>query len=355
VTKICTRPGCEKKRNARGWCSTHYNNWKRRGDPDTFADPEDTRKKQSESAKKRIKRDGVWNDGLTAETDERVAKYAKTLTGREFTKKHRKNIGNSKIGKSSWNNGLTAETDERVAESGKKQSKTKQASPPLAWNDGLTAETDERVAKSAKTLSQTKKKNVDEGTYTSPMQDKKHTDVAKKKNADKHRHPLSAKTIALLIKQRNTPEAHKRLQKQWRDTRKKMGRPNKPEKQIGEILSEVGIKYKFLQDISYKTIDNKFASKEMDIVWKDSMGNKKIIEYNGRYHFDPREHKPDEIHEVHNKPTKCQDLWDDEKMVLDQIRKEGYEILVVWQYDFLKDFENEKKRILKFANSETLS
>ena len=58
MTKICTIPGCEKKHNARGWCSTHYNNWKRRGDPLEFADPKVTKKKQSESAKKRIKRDG---------------------------------------------------------------------------------------------------------------------------------------------------------------------------------------------------------------------------------------------------------------------------------------------------------
>ena len=134
-----------------------------------------------------------------------------------------------------------------------------------------------------------------------------------------------------------------------RKSRKNMARPNNPEKAIGEILSEVGIKCKFLQDVSYRTLDNKPVSKEMDIVWKDSMGNKKIIEYNGRFHFDPREHKPEEIHDVHNKPTKCQDIWDEETMILNQIRKAGHQILVVWQKDFLNDYENEEKRIIEFA------
>ena len=87
----------------------------------------------------------------------------------------------------------------------------------------------------------------------------------------------------------------------------------------------------------------------MDIVWKDSMGNKKIIEYNGRYHFDPRDHEPDEVYEVHGKPTKCQDIWDKETMILNQIRNAGHQILVVWQKDFLKDYENEVKRIIEFA------
>ena len=149
----------------------------------------------------------------------------------------------------------------------------------------------------------------------------------------------------------STPKMIKVFQDILKQTRKNTSRPNKKEIEIGEILQKVGIKCKFLQDIDYKTLENKPASKEMDIVWKDSTGNKKIIEYNGRYHFDRREHEPDEIHEVHGKPTKCQDIWDEEIMILNQIRKAGYDILVVWQLDFLKDYENEVKRIIEFALS----
>ena len=41
----------------------------------------------------------------------------------------------------------------------------------------------------------------------------------------------------------------------------------------------------------------------------------------------------------------------EENMILNQIRKAGYKILVVWQEDFLKDRENETKRIIEFAKS----
>ena len=45
-----------------------------------------------------------------------------------------------------------------------------------------------------------------------------------------------------------------------------MIRPNIPEKIIGKILEGIGIKFKFLQDIDYKTMENKQSSKEIDIV-----------------------------------------------------------------------------------------
>jgi G:T-mismatch repair DNA endonuclease (very short patch repair protein) len=145
------------------------------------------------------------------------------------------------------------------------------------------------------------------------------------------------------------PEMREQALVNLQKARKSMTRPNKKEIEIGKILEGIGIKFKFLQEVDYETLENKTSSKKIDIVWKDSVGNKKIIEYNGRYHFDPRDHKPDEIHEVHNKPTKCQDIWDEENMILNQIRKTGYKILVVWQKDFLKDYENEQKRIIEFA------
>ena len=156
------------------------------------------------------------------------------------------------------------------------------------------------------------------------------------------------------IKQPNhhsTPKIKKVLQDILKQTMKNTTRPNKKEIVLGQILEGIGITCKFLQHVDYKTLENKTASKQMDILWKNSAGTKKIIEYNGRYHFDCREHKSDEIHQVHGKPATLQDLWDEENMILNQIRKAGYEILVVWQLDFLNDYENEVKRIKEFASS----
>lgn len=217
--------------------------------------------------------------------------------------------------------------------------------------------------------------------YGNPMKGKKHTDDAKKKMSvaqkkrieedpnyreflkkiNLGRQPNSGsfkkgqgkgvKKSKEYMEKVWTKERREKYRELLRQTRKNVARPNKPEKAIGKILSSLDIKFKFLQDVSYSTLNNKSASKEMDIVWKDSRGNKKIIEYNGRFHFDPREHKPDEIHTVHGKPTKCQDIWDKEKMILKQIRKEGYKILVIWQLDWLSDFDKTTKKILKFVRS----
>ena len=343
MTKICTIPGCEKKHNARGWCSTHYNNWKRRGDPLQFADPKVTKKKQSESAKKRIKRDG-FSPGMQRKGEPGLQKGKKygpsPLKNRKLGPKSeetRKKISKSKTGKSP-----------NFSDEDKKRRKERWTGEKNPNFGGMPPE-------QRKQLSEIKKKAVAEGTYTSPMKGKKHTDAAKKKNADKHRHPADPKTKALLVKQRNTTKGKENAKKGWHAMRKNIGRPNIPEKAIGEILSGIGIKCKFLQNVHYTTIDNKSDSKEMDVVWKDSMGNKKIIEYNGRYHFDSREHKPDEYVIVHNESRKCQDIWDEENMILNQIRKEGYEILVVWQLDWKKERDQTIKKILKFANSKSLS
>lgn len=35
IPRLCTIDGCGKKHSSRGWCSTHYNNWRMRGDPNS--------------------------------------------------------------------------------------------------------------------------------------------------------------------------------------------------------------------------------------------------------------------------------------------------------------------------------
>jgi len=81
------------------------------------------------------------------------------------------------------------------------------------------------------------------------------------------------------------------------------------------------------------------------------MGNKKIIEYNGRWHFDPRDFQHDQIVEHHDRKKKAHEVWDEEIPILNQIRKAGYEILVVWAKDFKDNLEDETKRIVDFALS----
>jgi len=288
-TKQCSIEKCFNKHMAKGFCEQHYGKWKRYGDPLYLVDPEETSKKLSESGKGRI-----WSETSRRKNSESNKGKNKGKTPSVETR--------LKIGKSNTGKKHTIKTKNQMSESHKG------------------------------------KKNPMYGK-SSPNKGKKTPKEVREKIRQK---------IKIIM---NTPERKAFQRDVLKKSRKNTARPNIPEITIGKILEEVGIKCKFLQDIDYKTLENKPNSKEMDIVWKDSVGNKKIIEYNGRYHFDPREHKPDEIHEVHRKPTKCQDLWDEETMILDQIRKEGYQILVVWQKDFLKDYENEVKKIIEFAKT----
>ena len=298
MARNCSIKGCKKTVRCRGWCSSHYNKWARWGDPlhvverQTVCSVEGCDGKVGGwgYCKPHYHKNRTYGDPLHVVTeDERRAKISKGNTGKKRTQKVKdQNQFSFQKGNVPWNKGKTGQYVPSK-ETKKKTSK----SVRLAYADGNVA----------------------------------------KKISEHH----------------STPEMKKVFQDILKQTRKNMGRPNIPEKAIGKILEEIGIKVKFLQDIDYKTLENKLASKEMDIVWKDSMGNKKIIEYNGYYHFDNRKYGPDEIHEVHGKPTVVKDLWDNEEMILNQIRKAGYRILIVWEKDFLKDYENEVKRIIEFA------
>ena len=123
-------------------------------------------------------------------------------------------------------------------------------------------------------------------------------------------------------------------------------KPNKRESQIGQILTDAEIRFKFHRIIEYQTLQNEHRKKEVDLFIRP----KKIIEHNGTYnHADPRKYKSDDLIREHGKMIKASEIWDREKIILKQIKKQGYKILVIWEEDLLKDVENTTKKILKFA------
>lgn len=110
---------------------------------------EETKRKISETRKER--KIQVWNKGLTAETDERVAKNG------QATKETRIERGNYVA----WNKGLTKDTDSRVQYNydrtvegmiekyGVPNNSLRTDVDHIAWNKGLTKETDDRVKKAS--------------------------------------------------------------------------------------------------------------------------------------------------------------------------------------------------------------
>jgi len=123
-------------------------------------------------------------------------------------------------------------------------------------------------------------------------------------------------------------------------------KPNKRESQIGQILTDAEIRFKFHRSVDYQTLQNEHRKKEVDIFIRP----KKIIEHNGTYnHADPRKYKSDDLIREHGKMIKAREIWKREKIILKQIKKQGYKILVIWEEDLLKDIENTTKKILKFA------
>jgi hypothetical protein len=117
-----------------------------------------------------------------------------------------------------------------------------------------------------------------------------------------------------------------------------------------KILEEAGIRFKHHKDVHIA--DHKKhglrPTKNIDFLVRPN----KIIEVNGTYdHADNRKYKADDLIRNHGKKIPAKEIWDKEELTLNQIRKNNFRILVIWQMDLEKDYENTKKRIIEFASS----
>ena len=226
-----------------------------------------------------------------------------------------------------------------------------------------------------------------------PMQDKKHTEKSKKLQslAAKNRLGISETTRKKLSESPKnlTPQfliqqekGRKKSQKHkqnisiahstpemkifhasiLRKNRHNQQKPNKQELEIKKILTDVGLIFnheqnlnKFIQSSNESNfgmfINIPFSHSKLQQKFKETdflIPPNKIIEHNGTFdHADPRIHSPDK--KIHDRTA--EEIWKKEKMILDSLKKEGYEILVIWQMDLEKNTENIAKKILKFVKS----
>lgn len=107
----------------------------------------------------------------------------------------------------------------------------------------------------------------------------------------------------------------------------------------------------FIISNNYSTISN-FVIRQAERRYEGDIlieSTNKIIEINGTYwHGDPRFYSEDFV--IPNKAKTVKQIWEYDKNKIEWFREKGYETLVVWEYDILKDTENTKRKILEFIN-----
>jgi len=351
LVRLCSVENCPNTHFGKGFCAKHYQKWKRYGNPLHVVDLEKSRKKQSEA-----------------------------MTGKKFSEEHRKKISEAHKGKK-----LSEEHKKKLSEAHKNPSKEtrKKMSEAVKKRPKISEATRKKMSaamtgnkmpkKSEATLK--KMSEAQKGKIPSEATRKKISEAHKgKKNSEAHNRKISEamkgrqfseewrkKMSEARRKRITTEETKEKMSKTWsspkyadiaranlRKARHNQVKPNNRESQIGQILTEAEIRFKFHRNVDYQTIENEHRKKEVDIFIRP----KKIIEHNGTYnHADPRKYKPDDLIREHSKMVKASEIWKREKIILNQIKKQGYRILVIWEQDLLKDTENTKNKILNFAKS----
>jgi G:T-mismatch repair DNA endonuclease (very short patch repair protein) len=305
--KLCSIEGCENNHLAKGFCNKHYLRNKTYGDPLHVV----VRICSVTGCNKKHKGQGYCVNHLI-----HYRNYGDPLAYADPEETARKKSASLK-GKTPWNKGKTGVFSEKTRRGWSKKRKGR-----IPHNKGKphSEETKKKISIAGK------------GRIVS--------EATKKKMSERI---ISAETRA----KQNTPEAKERKREVLRRIRHNQTSPTKPESKIMEVLTGGGIKYKFNTHVDYLTLQGEYRKKEIDFLIKP----KKIIEFNGYRHFDNRNFKPDDMVTHHNKRKKCQDIWNEEDTVLNQIKKGGHRILIIWQIDLEKDTENITKKILKFAKS----
>jgi nitrate reductase alpha subunit len=309
---------------------------------------EATRKKMSEARKGLI----PWNKGKkdSEEHKKNVSIGLKNQSKESRRKMLLKRSESLKGNKNSLGYKHTTETKQKMSEAGKGRKL-----PPFSEEHRKNMS----EARKGMKLSEEHRKKISKagkGRKASEATRKKLSEARKGiKFSNEHKKKLSIErkkritteeTKQKMSKTMSSPKYAEIARQNLRTARHNQVKPNKRESQIGQILTEAEIRFKFHRNVDYQTIENKHRKKEVDIFIKP----KKIIEHNGTYnHADPRKYKPDDLIREHNKMVKASEIWKREKIILNQIKKQGYKILVIWEQDLLQDTENTTKKILRFA------
>lgn len=120
---------------------------------------------------------------------------------------------------------------------------------------------------------------------------------------------------------KHTKESLKKMNETLTKTPRKFSSSSKPEKEIEKILKKLNIDVKRTYKVNEYICDIFIPKLNL------------IIEYNGDYwHCNPNKFSKDYLH-PHKKKT-SEEIWNEDKIRIDNIKKYGYNLEVVWESEY---------------------
>jgi G:T-mismatch repair DNA endonuclease (very short patch repair protein) len=274
-------------------------------------------------------------------SEEHKKKLSEAKKGKKFSEEHKKKLSEAKKGKPTWNKGKIGIYSEATK---KKMSVAKKGKPVSDWRKAHL----QKLAKARK--------------------GKKHTEEALRKMrgrviSEETRRKMSGRMWTEEMKKKTRITMAKRYPdglKHTEESRRKMSvarskqkfpkKDTKPEKLIQSIIEKDRITF-----VKHKNFKLTKSYHQADIVIEPD----KVIELFGDYwHCNPKDF-------IHNgrlksgfKPNDkitggviAKDKWKKDKEMVEDIEKQGYKVLIIWEGKLEKELDKTTKKILKFAKS----
>ena len=153
---------------------------------------------------------------------------------------------------------------------------------------------------------------------------------------------MSDETRAKMRIDRNRPE-RKKLQMEVRSKLKFPSKDSKPELLVQSILKKNHVGFK-----KHKSFKLSKSYHQADVVVEPD----KVIEVFGDYwHFNPKIYDGESEQKQRRKKILAKDVWKYDEYVINEMKKQGYKVLVVWESELNKKLEQTTKKILEFISA----